>query len=408
MKKTIIYFLSLALLATSTNTSQAIQGGMDAFGDPHAVKVGFGGHGGCGGFLYAPRIVLTAQHCLHNPLNSPPTLMEPHQLDVFAPGSLLDRSISAEKFFLPTGFTWYNTGGYSTFGKDFAVVVLSKPHLFQGETRIADESTIQKYINDQTQLTIVGFGRRFKGDDFTERPPAKINVKLASREFSDAAIEEYKKKFNRKGVYGPTVHAYIPKGDVMTCDGDSGSPLFFRDGNTSVYVGASSTIVGTLNCGADDAWFPNGGMQSVEAAFLYSDLIIEAEKYVQEHPYVSDKFNFRCQKGKTVINFFQENPQCPTGYAVYLKNGAKPKQGKKCELFGMVSGKFTCATYLNKDIWFKITLDKPKEHRPIVLTKCLTNELEALGYDKYGFLTNLICTYKNAPGDFPSWMVNEI
>ena len=181
-------------------------------------------------------------------------------------------------------------------------------------------------------------------------------------------------------------------------------PLFYREGSVTTYVGASSGIAGTLNCGADENWGEKGGIQSVEPAYLYMDLVDKAEEYVKDHPYLGERIRITCTSGKKSIEVFDPNPVCPKGFTLFLKNGLKPKQGVKCDQFGVIAGNFTCASLEGKNLWFKITLDKSTNKRPIAGRKCLTNELEAMGYDKFGDMTSLICTFKNAPGSFPSWL----
>ncbi len=379
--------------------SHAIQGGASALGDRNTVKLG-----GCGGFLYAPRIVLTAQHCLYNPTTKPASLLEPYQIDVFSPGSISDRPIAGEKYFVPEGFAWYNSDGYSTFGKDFAVLVLSKPHQFSGKSEIADLKIINDYISKGTEVTIVGFGKRYKDDTKEQRPPMKANFRLATNLEATQIIAEYKTRYNRTGIYGPTLHAFIPYGETMTCDGDSGSPLFFRSGDITTYLGASSGISGTPNCGADQEWGKSGGMQSVEPAYLYLDLIHEAEKYVQQHPYKPESYSVTCKTKQGVREFFELTPKCPTGTSLFLAKG-KPKEGSKCNQFGLVSGKLTCAQWMKKNVWFKISLSSSKNSRPIEGTACLSNELEALGYNKFQDLVPLNCNYRGA---ILSWKVSQI
>lgn len=324
-----IIAISITFSMVFPATANSVQGGKVVLDDPNVVSVGFDNHGGCGGFMYAPQILITAAHCTygitlpdfkHYPLKD-------EDVFVWKANNLFSNPIKSVKIYRPNDFSWQQTGEYWSFNSDIAVVVLEKPINFSNNVKIALKEDIEKFTANKTKISLIGFG--FQSSDRTAmtKNGSKAEFELATQQEADKIIQEYRTKWNRNGKYSQPYHLKFTQGSNSTCDGDSGSPIFAEVENTRFYMGAASGILGSDNCGADPSWGSNGAIQSFFPAYDYINLITLAESYVKENktiiaeePTVTKttspilKKTITCKKGKSIKKITMVSPKCPKGY----------------------------------------------------------------------------------------------
>lgn len=284
MKKILVIALLISFIFP--NTSNAIENGEIIKSDPNAVGVGFDGHGGCGGFMISPRILLTAAHCTYGVTlpNYETYKLKDTEVYVFPADRLYRDSVKSVKVYRPNNFVWQQTNGAWGYNDDFAAVVLSKSLPFNNNVKIATQDDIKSFIEAKNKATLVGFGFQSSKRNTMAQFPSKASFELIDQTEANLTINEYRNKWGRSGTYNYPVHFKIPKGDITPCDGDSGSPIFVEKEGIRFYIGPVSYMLGSTNCGADKFWGDNGAIQSLYPASQYLDLIQQAEEYIKANP----------------------------------------------------------------------------------------------------------------------------
>lgn len=284
MKKILVIALLISFIFP--NTSNAIENGEIIKSDPNAVGVGFDNHGGCGGFMISPRILLTAAHCTYGVIlpNYETYKLKDTEVYVFPADRLYRDSVKSVKVYRPNNFVWQQTNGAWGYNDDFAAVVLSKSLPFNNNVKIATQDDIKSFIEAKNKATLVGFGFQSSKRNTMAQFPSKASFELIDQTEANLTINEYRNKWGRSGTYNYPVHFKIPKGDITPCDGDSGSPIFVEKEGIRFYIGPVSYMLGSTNCGADKFWGDNGAIQSLYPASQYLDLIQQAEEYIKANP----------------------------------------------------------------------------------------------------------------------------
>jgi secreted trypsin-like serine protease len=320
-----ILLIALSILLIFPNTSNAIENGEIIKSDPNAVGVGFDNHGGCGGFMISPRILLTAAHCTYG-VTVPDYQnykLEDAEVYAFPADRLYKDSVKSVKVYRPKNFVWQQTNGAWGYNDDFAVVVLSKSLPVNNIVKIATQEDIKSFMEAKEKITLIGFGLQSSKRDAMAQFPSKASFELIDQTEANLTINEYRNKWGRNGTYNYPVHFKIPKGGITPCDGDSGSPIFVEKEGIRFYIGPVSYMLGSTNCGADKFWGDYGAIQSLYPATQYLDLIAAAEKYVVDNPSIepktkntgfNNKITITCVKGKMTKKVSGVTPKCPAGF----------------------------------------------------------------------------------------------
>jgi secreted trypsin-like serine protease len=246
MKKIIVFML---IVFINVQPSHAVENGEKEKGLSRTVALFVGvEYPGCSGFLYEPRIVLTAAHCTVN--QYPVT----HVGIPNNPTGLKAEKVSVENILYPDN---YNKN--MQYENDFAVLILSKPILVQGTVNLLTEEIKNKIENMNIQVKISGYGEQNSGGTTRE------TIRDAHYMYGTLAEISYEVKVLNNAT-----------GSV--CSGDSGGPNTITYNNQEIYIGATSHGWNQPNCGR---W--GGGGQRVlifDPVYKHINLIEKAKSIV--------------------------------------------------------------------------------------------------------------------------------
>ena len=339
MNKRLIAFLSILSLSLSVLLipANAIENGESALNHPRIVSMYFTIDSSpneiwpsCSAWLYSPRIVFTAAHCLYDGSVRPKKeLRTPSNTYVGLPGSLktFKRSeifAKASNIFVYDTFDFYyaTAGGSLSYKDDFAAVVLEKPLANVYVAKLASKEFLSELIAKNEFIETGGYGYHnnsrqvLQGDE-----PKKAKLQLIPFETGMRTVNEFKQKWFRNYFQEDAAFVKISKNGAAPCDGDSGSGYFYNKNGEFTYMGVSMGMIGTPNCGID-TWTENP-VGVFRPIYFDMEIVKLAEKYVADNPYieptiakpnVGKKTTISCAKGKLTKKVSGISPKCPVGY----------------------------------------------------------------------------------------------
>ena len=287
------------------------------------------------GYLYAPRIVLTAGHFQEWPKDA--------KIFAFQNNSQLTSKTAYSqviKAFYPDSYVSKSNSN------DFAIFVLEKPLAQVLDARLITPEIFKSLIDAKTPLNVTGYGVY---EDvcklLNQKPRCDMSSNLVHTSLEPRNIQmtpitqaEILRKYGNgfPDILKLEDHLFMQSNyETSPCPGDSG-------GATTVSVDGAEYYVGTTpagfwsgyNCGAT----PDGGLQETigytAPVFKFLDLIKEAQDFVKANPIVSPtptptpsltskpgvKINtstksfISCIKGKVTIKVSSARGLCPNGY----------------------------------------------------------------------------------------------
>jgi hypothetical protein len=339
MKKRLIVLLSIVsiCLSVSLTEAKAIENGESALNHPRVVSMYFANpynandlFPNCSGWLYSPRIVFTAGHCVYDGSEKPKKILRSaSNTFVGKPGAVTSygfpvSQVRASKIYVYDSFEWYNatSGGSLSFKDDFAVVVLEKPLANVETAGLGTKQFLDNLISKNEFIETSGYGYQ---DNFRQNKPGtepkKARFQLVSFETGMKTVNEWKQKWFRSYFQEDAAFVKLPKNGAAPCDGDSGSGYFYNDNGKFTYLGVMMGILGSPNCGLE-TW-TDTAVGPFRPVYLDVGLVKLAEKYEIDNPFVAPKatsssskkkITINCIKGKTTTKVAGANPKCPVGY----------------------------------------------------------------------------------------------
>jgi hypothetical protein len=265
--------------------AQSVEFGVDATGDPNAVKVGGGS-----GFLYSERIVLTVGHVIgaENPGAVP---FWEREGVIYNPGIVTiagQKQYRVKKVLIPSTYTKPDYAN-NIINDDNAVVILSEDIPMTKRAVFATEEQMRRFAREKAKVELVGYGithvsQRESLSFINNRAPHKLTSTLLSPEEVLAFYRQYPnvdwKKINKPGVYGIVQHRELQQSHI--CDGDSGSMFFVEENNVRYLLGTTGLGLVMHNCQVPGRWSGFPSMSWIDPNSKLRDLLKIAEGIVEE------------------------------------------------------------------------------------------------------------------------------
>ena len=283
MKKSLWVSVVFSLLfSLIPATATAVYNGSPAIGDERVVLVVGGSQWriGCSGSLIAPRLVYTAAHCVDGGANYvwPPNATVGEN-NTFTPVKVIKQIIPKE-----FNNNCVNCGRGPI--QDFMILVLEKDLADVKPMRIATIGEISQLIQNQTDVIQIGYGvKKWAPNNSVGATnyPERLVSKLRTTSLLQNNQEEKDLLASKPNIFINVMNSP----DKTMCGGDSGSPLYFKDGNDYVYIGPLSSVTG-ISCqySKDDAMRSNSywierTLSVYYVAAYYQESINEAESFLK-------------------------------------------------------------------------------------------------------------------------------
>ena len=305
---TIVGALVALMVTTSVTPANAIYGGTSAAGNPIVVGLLVSQNAtsaGCSGALVAPRVVMTASHCLTRPAEG---------IWISAPGTdlrdITTLRIQGDKYFIPTTFSMTSF----PYQNDFGIIILKSPFPNTQTLEIASLVQVNTWMSEESSVIHVGYGCTA----LVESPPCKVTSPTPNQ-LTTVFSKEVPNQFDSlvKGTFSATKISV----DKTICGGDSGSPVLKEVSGKMIYVGSQSSSNGagctkTCNivCVATQG-LPSANVELVESAFRYVGAVAPSPTpTIATVAPAAKKTTIICIKGRLTKKISNVNPKCPAGY----------------------------------------------------------------------------------------------
>jgi hypothetical protein len=339
MRKVALAVLAMsALIISSAPISQAALNAQVNLDNPRVVPI-FGQDGpsevrlmaGWSGFLYSPRIVLSAAHSHYRfDNNGNRILIEPAFITVGKPNSSAKDAEGRAKVIKTF------VADFTQMGNDFIVLVLDRDLVTVSPAKLMTAEIEAELVNARSEVVFHGYGEYRDRCAPGEKNPCKKDWNNLNHRTSELP------RIARMNL-APLSDSYFSwlTGNQRTelretiisnpqgCPGDSGGPITTAYKGDLIYLGQGLAGANVYACGAGDSKSKENSLDSFgwfSPIYKHLDLLKEAEAFVAQQvtakKSVTDKpaTSITCVKGKLTKKFSGPNAKCPKGYKKNTKN----------------------------------------------------------------------------------------
>ena len=278
---------------------------------------------GWSGFLYSPRIVLSAAHSHYRfEANGDRILVEPKYITVGKPNSSV-KSTEGRAKVIKTFVGEYKKSSAGWTLNDFIVLVLDRDLVSISAAKLMTAEIEAELVKARAEVDWHGYGEyRDRCDPGQKNPCAedRNNPNKSPSEFPRVNKSNLAPKSDFPWLQGQQL-IELANETLLTnlsgCPGDSGGGLTTTYKGEVIYVGQGiSTGMNFYACGATNA--PANEKHPREMGFIspvfkHLDLIKQAESFIAKQV-VTGKSTIQCVKGKTVQKVIAVKPVCPKGF----------------------------------------------------------------------------------------------
>jgi len=277
--------LALGLILNNVSLAQSVEFGVDATGDPNAVKVS-----GASGFLYSERIILTVGHVIES---TGGIAWWERDGVIYRPGIVKiagEKRYKVKQVLMPSTYVTPDYGN-NIIIDDHAIIILSEDIPMTKKAVFATEEQMKRFVIEKSKVELVGYGfvdasqRNRPWEEIINRSPNKLTSTLISPEMVIDFYKQYPnvdwQKINKPGVYGIVQHRELQQSHI--CDGDSGSMFFVEENNVRYLLGTTGLGLIWNNCPSPGrTYYPYPSMSWIDPNSKLRDMLKTAEKIVEE------------------------------------------------------------------------------------------------------------------------------
>ena len=316
-----ILVVTSIFLATSMSSASAIENGSDALDNPVVVQIQVNSRFRCSGALLAPRIVVTAAHCIPNSgISDKSTFLLTAKV---APAGL-PRDVSANAFVkvVDSFETEFVEPPFIRPGAAF--LVLESALKFQIPVRTATGSEIDQIQSNKSLVQIIGYGSTDKNTSIYKNSPQFIEAELfQDKQNSHKIVRSYP----GAACAGDSGGAVIQQlDDQILLIGVIMGPWYVQISEICSFEYLSPEGIRQDKLYRYGVYIPLYTPQAVAAAKLATERVLsieEAERKAKaeaeaevavEARMAKRKFSLICVKGLTVKRVIGKNPKCSSGF----------------------------------------------------------------------------------------------
>ena len=277
--------------------------------------------GFCSGFLYSPRIVFTAAHCIYMiESNGQLTLRLPPVFKVGKPNSSTKDPIGRVKV-VKNFVADYKKSRLGGDINDFVVLVLEKDLAPVAPAKLVTPEIEQELAAINAKVIVHGYGEYRDRCDPGEALPCKQDWRNPNKspselprslgEVSQMGLKSFFTWLTPDHFDAFANHTLLTESPA--CTGDSGGPTTVMYKGEAIYLGPTPNGANVFACGAGNKQNAPDAFSNLSPIHRHLDLIKTAETFIAGQFPAPTKKTIVCKKGSVIKKI--KGTKCPAGFA---------------------------------------------------------------------------------------------